>query len=89
MQKKSKKLLSFLLSAILILGLLPAGALAGDNDLTVAANDCTVIGTYMDENAYLYTGSIPEGAQQVVFGDFEADETELRALERSLAADTR
>ncbi len=80
MQKKSKKLLSFLLSAILILGLLPAGVLAEDVAFTVTASDCTVIGSYMSMDAYLYTGTVPEGAKQVIFGDFAADGTELMSL---------
>ncbi|MBR4657019.1 MAG: S-layer homology domain-containing protein [Oscillospiraceae bacterium] len=80
MQKKSKKLLSLMLAVILILGLLPAGAMAEGAVFNVTAGSCVVIGTYMNENAYLYTGTVPEGAKQVTFTDFTAEATDVMSL---------
>ena len=77
MQKRSRKLLCLLLvlalATALLPGLPPAAAAAEDGTFTLLAADCTVIGAYMDENAYLRSEPLPEGAKTVVFGDFEPE----------------
>lgn len=80
MKKRTGRLLSLLLVLALLLGLMPAAALAADGDLVVTMDDCTVIGTYMYEDAYLYTGPVPEGAMQVVFGDFAAEGSTITSM---------
>lgn len=64
-----KRVISLLLCAVLVLGLLPVNAWAADEaPITVTMADCTQIGTYMEEPLYyMESGS---KAASVQFADF-------------------
>lgn len=75
MRKGKRRGLSLLLALVLLLGLLPGTAWAGqeETEFSVAISDCVQIGDYDDGYAPLYLCSkeAPAEASSVVFPDFE------------------
>ena len=64
--------MAVLLSLMMVVSLTPSVALAeGGTTLELSINQCDEIGSYLGESLYLYEGTVPEGAVQVDFTDFE------------------
>ena len=87
MRKGRRRGLSLLLVLVMLLGLLPGTAwAAGDeSSFSVAISQCIQIGTYDgDYPLYLYDGEVPQGADTVVFSDFEGKMTSDASMIASL-----